>query len=430
MADDQGAVHHRWRMHPDRDSLLAEAHARPFAPVAPPMLATRVATLSGQDSAEADRAHMTALCRKLGHPEPGAGSNWCALDAGTWRLRWERHTEFSTWTFFRPPLRRHAFTETALDLAPDQWVTSMPGEVLVATTVELGARDGRAAAAGLFGADAVGSRLNVGTATVFTDFRPDATGMTRFLLLDESGDAVQAGRLMLSLLEIETYRLMALLAFPLAGRAREEVKQIEDEASLLAAHLADDAGPDNDRRLLSQLAALAGRAEALGSLTSFRFGAARAYHSIVQDRIESLGEQRIDGMQTLGTFMERRLAPAMRTCDSVAARQQAAIERIARTEQMLNTRVQVASEASSVALLASMDRRARVQLRLQRTVEGLSVAAISYYAIGLLGYMLKAAEHAVPAIDAVLLGGIATPAVVVTIWWLMHRLKQRLEAEE
>lgn len=430
MADEQGAVYHRWRMHADRDALLAEAHARPFAPVAPPMLATRVATLSGQDGAEADRAHMAALCRKLGRAEPGPAANWCALDAGSWRLRWERHTEFSTWTCFRPPVRRHAFTETAFDLAPVEWVSDMPGEVLVATTVELGVRDGRPSAAGLFGADAVGARLSDGAATVFTDFRPDATGMTRFLLLDESGDAVQAGRLMLGLLEIETYRLMALLAFPVAGIAREEVKRIEDEAATLAAQLADDAEPEKDRQLLARLAALAGRAEALSARTNFRFGAARAYHSIVQDRIEILGEQRVDGMQTLGAFMERRLAPAMRTCDSVAARQQAAIERIARTEQMLNTRVQVAAEAASVALLASMDRRAVIQLRLQRTVEGLSVAAISYYAVGLLSYLLKAAEHERPTLDAVLWSGLATPLVVATIWLMMRAHKRRLEADE
>lgn len=419
----------RWRFHPDRDRLLAEAHARPYVPLAAPMLAERLATLSGGGGAEGDRAHMAALCREFGEAGPDERATWHALEAPGWRLRWERHTEFSTWTFFRAAGSDALFAESALDAAPPGWLDAMPGEVLVAVRLELRPGGTVEAPLSFFGADAAGASLYDDALCVFTDFRADANGDTRFLLIDNKGDEGLAGRVVRSVLEIETYRLMALLAFPLAGEAGKEVALIENEASVLASQLASDADPEKDRDLLARLATLAGRAEALSARIGFRFGAGRAYHDIVRDRILNLREDHIAGLQTLGEFMERRLAPAMRTCDSVAARELAVIERIARTGQMLNTRVQVAAEASSVALLGSMDRRSEAQLRLQKTVEGLSVAAISYYAVGLLLYLLQALATVVPGLNPTAMTGLLVIPVVLTVWLLLRSLRRTIGLE-
>lgn len=412
-----------WRFHPDRDRLLAEAHARPFTPLRPPMLASRIATLSGQDGADEDRAHMADLCHRLGRREPDPDSRWYVLDAGKWRLRWERHTEFSTWTFFRAPEGTNLTLETALDLAPDDWVVAMPGSVLVATNLLLVHKDGEETSSLIARHDSIGAVLLKDAARVFTDLRPDPDGVTRFLLVMASTDEQLAGRLALSLLEIETYRLMALLAFPLAGEATGELTRVEREAGELAGQLAREADAEADQALLSRLTALAGETEALGARTSFRFGAATAYHQIVHDRIETLREERIAGLQTLGEFMERRLGPAMRTCETVARRQHAAIERIARTEQMLNTRVEVATEATNAALLASMDRRARDQLQLQRAVESFSVFAIAYYAVSLAAYPLKAVQKHYPSLDATLILSVLAPVVLVVTWLVLRRFR-------
>lgn len=405
-----------WRYHPQRDALLSEAHARPFTPLAGPALVARIATLSGQTGEDADRAHMGALCRRLGQPEPGPTARWCALDAGSWRLRWERHTELSTWTFFRTPGGGVPFAETALEMAPTDWLAAWPGEVLVATRLEVWGHVDERAAAALFGVGVAGASLAEGSAIVLTDFRGDAEGMTRFLMLSNVGDNSLTGRLVQNLLEIETYRLMALLAFPVAGEAAAALSRIEGVAADLAHQLAEDADPESDRLLLDRLATLAGETEALIGRTSFRFGAASAYHGIVRERIDRLREHHIEGLLTLGEFMQRRLDPAMRTCDAVAERQRAAIDRIARMTQMLNTRVEVAAEATSAALLASMNRRAGAQLRLQSAVEGLSTVAIAYYAVGLLSFPLKALEHLQPNFDATLATGLLAPLVVLAVW--------------
>lgn len=302
-------------------------------------------------------------------------------------------------------------------MVPIDWLGAWPGDVLVATRLEVWSHIDIAAATALFAVGVTGGRLVDSDTIVLTDFRADAEGMTRFLLLSEDvGDSALTGRLVQTLLEVETYRLMALLAFPVAGESASVLSCIEATAADLAHQLAEDADPDADRLLLDRLAAVAGETEALISRTNFRFDAAAAYHRLVRERIERLREQHLEGLLTLGEFMQRRLDPAMRTCDAVAERQRAAIARIARMTQMLNTRVEVAAEATSAALLASMDRRAGAQLRLQQAVEGLSTVAIAYYAVGLLLLPLKGLERIWTQFDATLGAGLLTPLVLAGVW--------------
>lgn len=409
------------QFHEQRDRLLAEAHARPSTPIALPALVTRVAALSGLDGAEADCRHMAALCARLGQAGPTRGMRWWALETPSWQLRWERHSEFSSWTFVAPP----EAGETALAGVPDDWIAAIPGPVLVLTTLRL-RRGHHAQQEPVDRHDAIGARLMDGAATLLTDLKPGPDGMTRFDIVMHDDDPVLVGRLTLSLLEIETYRLMALLAFPVAGDAAAQVKEIEVEAGELAARIADDLGVEDDRKLLQKLVALSGRMEALSASTNFRFGAGNAYYEIVLTRIATLRETPIPGMQTIGQFMDRRLGPAMRTCASVAERERAVIARIARAGQMLNTRIELVTQAINADLLQSMNRRALAQLRLQQTVEGLSVVAISYYAFSLLLYPLKALEHARPGFDVALASGLLAPVVVLLVWLVLRGVRRRL----
>ncbi len=413
--------------HPLRDLLLAEAHARPSTPLEAPMVAVRLANISGQGGINEDRAHMAALCAAFGAPQPDSQARWWAVEGDGIALRWERHTEFSSWTLFAPPPMA-ADPREPIERLPAQWRAGFPHDVLVFTMIEL-RRDKGGAMAPPTSSDGVmiGSSVLDGAARVFTDFRADEAGMTRFRLLVHTHDAALAGRLVLILLEIETYRLMALLAFPLAGETAARLRNIEEEAGVLASRLAEDVGVDADRTLLARLVALSGEAEALTAATGFRFNAANAYHDLVRDRVSSLREEGIAGVQTIAEFMERRLAPAMRTCNTVAAREQAVIARIARAGQMLNTRIEVAAEASSAALLESMNQRADTALRLQRTVEGLSVAAIAYYSLALLAYPVKALEHSIPGFDATLALALLAPAVAIGVWMALWRVRRHIE---
>ncbi len=415
-----------WKFHPERHRLLAEAHARPSTPAKAPLLAARIAALSAD--AEVDRAHMAALCRRIGVAEPGPDARWCALDAGSWRLRWERHTEVSTWSFFRPSPDGDMsnFSATALDLAPQDWLADLPGEILAAAHAALL----RTAPASMVFAEeeTIGSMV-AGGIQVFTDFRPGPDSFTRFILVQPDDSTARAGRILQQLFEIETYRLLALMAFPLAGETAGPLSRLEAEAYAAALKVSEEGGVAADRQLLSHLAALAGEAEALASGTSFRFSASRAYDGLVRERIGQLNETVIPGRPTIGEFMERRLAPAMRTCAAVADRQTQVIARIARTAQMLNTRVEVAAEEINVGLLASMNRRAQMQLRIQETVEGLSVAAISYYALALLKYGFEAVADVWPSLNPTFATGLAAPIVVLLVWRRLHGVRAGIHKE-
>ncbi len=89
----------------------------------------------------------------------------------------------------------------------------------------------------------------------------------------------------------------------------------------------------------------------------------------------------------------------MNTCRAAAARQESLSQRVARATQLLSTRVDLTREQQNQAVLDSMNRRAAAQLRLQQTVEGLSIAAMTYYVVGLVGYAAKGAKAAGVAVD-------------------------------
>ena len=416
----------RWRFHAGRDQLLAEAHARPSTPAEAPLLAARIATLSGEAGVARDRAHMAVLCRKLGAGEPGPDARWCLVDGGTWRLRWERHAEVSTWTVFRPAAvdEPGVFAVTALDIVPQDWLSALPGEVLAAAHVAL--VDAAPRVSVFAEADLVSSEVAGAAVQVFTDFRPGPDGFTRFVLVQTAGGPVLAGRIVQQLFEIETYRLLALLAFPVATTSAIEIAGMEAEAAEAAAQVAQTGDVNADRELLSRLAGLAGRAESLAAATGFRFAASRAYHGLVQERIGQLNEHGLGGRPGIREFMDRRLAPAMRTVGAVEARQRDVIARIARTTQMLAARVDIASEATNASLLESMDRRAQLQLRLQETVEGLSAAAISYYALALFKLVVEGLQRLRPGLDPTLTTGLAAPLVVLLVWLFLRRIRRHI----
>jgi uncharacterized membrane-anchored protein len=91
----------------------------------------------------------------------------------------------------------------------------------------------------------------------------------------------------------------------------------------------------------------------------------------------------------------------------------------------LRTRVDVELERQNQELLKSMNARTRLQLRLQATVEGLSVAAITYYVVGLFGYMVKGAHDSGLPVDPNLATAIFVPLAALSIWGIVRRIRTR-----
>ena len=405
--------------HVQRFDLNHELHARPFAELRPPVSASYLALLADETTQQVERQCLAVLCARYGRPPPVISGSHFSADLGPFQIKWERHTEFTSYTFLSnaPLTAPFAFDSPVIEAVPPDWLSSLPGEIIAAahvavlpaaseppTTEEI---------APLFGGNAVvGACIGEGAGAAYTDFRIHGDGFSRILVFDVRMTSRQAGRMLQRLLEIETYAMQALLTFPLARGLLPELAASDRRLAQITTRMAE-AGSADEPVLLDQLTRLAAVIEHSVSSTHYRFGAARAYHALVQSRIAELREMRIEGVQTFREFTERRLAPAMNTCESVARLQSALSERIDRASQLLRTRVEVTREQQNQALLESMDRRARLQLRLQQTVEGLSVAAVTYYAVGLIGYLAKASKSLGVALDPELVMAVSVPLVAL-----------------
>ncbi|MBT3238046.1 MAG: DUF3422 domain-containing protein [Rhodospirillaceae bacterium] len=432
--------------HPLRKELSEEVHARPYGLLKAPVRVAHLAVLSGEGGVDDDNKHIALLCKAFNVPEPASdarhysgvlnSSDECEL-----RMKWERHTEFSSYTFYCSGDFDDPFAASVVDMLPADWLAKMPGEVLSATNLSLeGAETSEREftdLADLFANNLVtGSAMRGGQALVWTDFRVHEDGFNRILVRDQGMNQRQGGRLIQRLLEVSAYRMMAMLAFPLARDVLPRVSQAEATLNELMDGMASSDGGEDERRVLKKLTALAADIESLSLKSNYRFSAANAYHALVKRRIEELREIRLDdvnevrGLQPPGEFVTRRLAPAMETCRSAADRLEALAKRIGRASDLLRTRVDVALEEQNRDLLESMDRRAKVQLRLQETVEGLSVVAISYYLLGLISYTAKSVKAAGVPINADITTGLSLPIVIGIIWFGLRRLRRALSGSE
>ena len=256
------------------------------------------------------------------------------------------------------------------------------------------------------------------------DFRVDPAGHLRFSLhVAPSTGERRIGRVVQRICEIETYKAMSMLGF---ARVREMGRQMGETDSQLS-RLIDDmtGGTQPAEETLQSLLRVSAELESLVAQSSFRFGATAAYEQIVNQRIAVLREERFEGRQTFAEFMMRRYEPAMRTVRATKDRLSAMADRAMRAGELLQTRVDVERSAQNQALLESMDKRADLQLRLQRTVEGLSVVAISYYAVSLAGYLLYPLTDMLDVSKGMVTAAVTLP-VVGLVWWMVQRIRNKI----
>lgn len=443
--------------HPLRIPLAAEIHSRPSLRLRAPEAITHLAVYAKSDSnANIDNVQLqqeilASFCTYFGVACPGGEAKYFFHDFGRFRLKWECHTEFATYTFVENEngevVSGHgvaqALTRVPIGHLPEQWLLDLRGKIMVAAHVVL-IKNGDATDESpspirqIFeGSVLVGSQV-LQRGEVWTDFLIQADGFSRFIVMDQDFLDQQAGRIVQRLLEIETYRMMALLGLPHAQKAAPVLAVIENELVKLTAAMTlsggvtadavqDGVDTDSEQILLRQIIDLAARIEKLSMENNYRFSASKAYFRLVQSRIEELREFRIEGVPTIGEFMERRLAPAMNTCEAIVRRQETLADRIAHTNDLLRTRVGIVQEQQNRKILQSMNTRAAQQLRLQQAVEGLSVAAITYYVAGLFQYAGKGLKAVGIQINPELVTGLLIPVIAGAVWLGLRRVHQRMQ---
>ncbi|QIE44092.1 DUF3422 domain-containing protein [Pseudohalocynthiibacter aestuariivivens] len=419
--------------YPLRYQLSNELHARPFPSLAAPATALYLAIkrpdrAAARDSGD-DRAHLIDLLDRFGATHPSADANHYSGEIGRHQLKWESHTEFVTYTIFKQGVSDRPFDPTDFDLFPADWLERAPGARITSAIIRLTGRADDSVLQSEIDNCFVSESLAVArvlddAAVVAGDFRIDPAGHTRFAVSAPSGTGPRRlGRIVQRLCEIETYKTVSMLGFARVRGMSARMAEIDTELTRLIAEMSTGERPAEET--LKGLLSVSAELEGMVAESSFRFSATAAYQRIVQQRVEVLGEERYEGRQTFAEFMMRRYEPAMRTVEATERRLGAMADRAMRAGDLLRTRVDVERSAQNQALLESMDRRADAQLRLQRTVEGLSVVAISYYAVSLAGYLLYPMAAHLGMSGGLMTAAITLP-VIGTVWWVIARIRNSL----
>lgn len=418
-----------FQLHPQRGAVLGEVHARPFTRLTAPLGVLRLAFLNHGDAATVDRQSFAAFCqvRGLAVPEPAAKHHQVTI--GSILLRWEQHSEFTTftWIWSKTDSASRQFGEVSEELSA--LIRSLPltGQLLVALKLDVEQTSAAVECAErLFEKSSLAMvAVRSGAAVVASDFRTDEQGCVRVLVCNEGLSPGRLGALVQRVLEIETYRTLALLGLP---AALELVPSVDHIGRRLVEVLEEMQGAGDlklNNHLLAELTALAASLERGAAASLFRFGASRAYYDIVQARLSAIEGGEIAGYPTWSSFLVRRMAPAMRTCATIEDRQVNLSIKLARAADLLRTRVDVELEEQNRDLLRSMNERTKLQLRLQSTVEGLSVAAIGYYVVSLFGYLAKGAHDSGLHVEPSLATAAFVPIAIGVIWIVIHNIRKR-----
>ncbi len=417
--------------HPQRFKLHNEVHARAPVILKLPVISTFLALTLNNEEKKLERAHITRLCERYNISPPKEDSSHFSATMDSFKIRWEQHAEFSTYSFYVQTSTEHPFAKLALEHIPVDWLDYLPGKIIVAAHASIieasipSVSSAESISAFFSGNPIVGAEVTGGAARAFTDFKIHADGFSRFLILNYHLKSGQAGRLLQRLFEIEVYRVMALLAFPIAKQLTPGLN--EGDKQLLSITTAMATSDSNDGELLDELTTLAAEVENNISTHQYRFAAASAYYKLVEQRIDDLREVRIQGIQTIGEFMNRRLEPAFSTCTATSKRFTLLSKRISNAGQLLRTRVDITIERQNQALLTSMDLRAKMQLRLQETVEGLSIVAITSYVVSLIGSIAKAANTTDWVnVNPTLVTGLSIPVVLLIVALGVRRIHKKI----
>ena len=423
-----------------REELHNEVHARPTARIRMPALVVYVAVLNDGVSREQEHAHLRRLPGQADLPAEALQGHFLRLRLDGCTIKWERHSEFTRYSIVQalPDGAGLGTREPTLDhLVVDAgWLRTIPGRTIAAIKLGLVIGDiANGPAAAKLGQQWLGGRNVVasimgtyGHSIAVTTFRLREDGFEHMLVIaPASTSETRAGRISQRLLELETYRLMALRGLPAAKALAPMLGEAEARLADITARLEHKAATDQE--LLDTLVALAARIERATAEHQYRFSATQAYDAIVQQRTDELREKPIAGTQTIGEFMQRRLSPAIATVAATAQRLAALSQRIERTSALLRTRVDIATEVQNQQLLAQLTRGQELQLKLQTTVEGLSIAGISYYVMSLIYYGAKAVKIAGAPLNPELVAGAMIPAVLWVVWRNNRRIHERLHAD-
>lgn len=417
-----------------RLALSNEWHARPRLSLPSPLRCSHLLSLRDGDSLSKRREEFAEFCRQQGQTTPGENSRHHSVRVGNCLLKWEGHTEADSYTILVAGNAEPPFATPALDFLDARMREQLQREFFLGVHVEViaggesSAEERQQRVRSLLGINEVyGGSIAGDQGEVWSSFRLDAQGFLRLVIIDYGLGQLRLSRYLQRLLEIEAYRMLAMLALPKAREVMGTLGELEPELDAVTEQIAHRNTDAAQEQLLEQITRIAARVEHLVALHAYRFAAARAYTGIVNRRLAEMEETSLGAAPRYTAFLQKTLLPAMGTCDAAERRAQELAQRVGRATQLLNSMVDMDQKKQNQKILESMAERANLQLRLQQSVEGFSIFAITYYAVGLLGYIFKSAKEVGLPLHAELLTGITAPVILAVVWLSVRRVKRRLK---
>lgn len=408
------------RDHPDRQAIAEELHARPVDIIDGPARVRRLVFVAPpQGGVEALITGFNAFCAERGFEPMPRGVRQAGFVSGTRAVTWEFHTEFVTITW-RAPLddRENWPTDIGIEVAAD-------AQLIAATRIDVIAEPeipARLIPQFKLSSLCV-SLVEDGAAQIATDYVADADGFTRIEFAAGGLTPLRRSILVRRLLEVDTYRGMTMLALPLARRTAPELAEAERDLTAQIETLGAATTSEAIQSSLDALHRLSIRSGQLSERLGYRFAAAQAYGHILAARLDGLRELPTPLGSTITRYVGNRVDPAVATCSAMEKRLESLTAKIERAIELLNVRIGLDLQIQNKSVLETIARTAQSQFRLQATVEGLSVIAISYYALGILSYVL-AGPLEFAHFDKALAVSLAAPVTILVVWLAVRRLRR------
>jgi uncharacterized membrane-anchored protein len=397
-------------------------HARPVDIVSGPMRVRRLVLTMPEHPGAVDAAldGFRRFCRERGLEPPAPGSRQHGFSTASRHATWEFHNEFVTVTWQAP-------VDDPEDYPDDIGLEVLAeGRLIGATRIDIlaEARVPDRLLPGFRLSSLCVAGIDGGAGEIATDFVADAAGFTRFEFAAGAMSPLRVSIMLRRLFEIDTYRVMTLLGLPLARTLSPEVRAAERELTGLIERLSDATSTEAVQASLAALHALSVRSGQIGERLTYRFAASKAYGEVLDSRLRALAEVPTSKGSSLSRHVGNRVDPALATCTALETRLRVLSEKIERGVGLLDARIGLDLQIQNRAVLETIARTAQSQFRLQRTVEGLSVIAITYYLLGILGYVLAGPVEWMH-LDKVIVLSLAAPIALISVWLVIRAVRRR-----
>ena len=431
-------------------SFKDELHARPYIKLGNNLRTFHFAYLIKENDEKKSWKYLDNFLRKINFQKlPNEISKYWVAEGKDLTVRYECHTEFISLTLIYPNKienknKPKLFDENFLNFLPIDFLENFPGDHFLSTWIEMAPSNFNFKPIDIeeffYHDNFAGSNVAEDGANVFMSFKSDRTdflgsGFRRVFIQNKNLRTRRTGRLLQRIVELETYQVLSLLGLPQVRQETLNLSNLEKQITEITKSVSKTAKKNLNKKSiaypdyqkdLNELSYVVAKIEEIDSSSNYRLSATAAYYKLVEQRIQDLREERLESFQTNYEFLSRRLQPAIRTTEAFSRRLESLAIRAQRADNLVRTQIEMGVQIQNKNLLESMELRVRAQLRLQETVESLSIVAITYYIVGLLSTLVDPINFNKFFISKTVFLALCVPIILVLIWYIAKMVRKKI----